>query len=190
MPSALRTLLAASVALGTLLTGAAAAQRPATHGPARPGPAPASTAPAANGPKSIGKFDDWQAATHMEGDQTVCYAFTVASKSAPSLPGRGQVVLTVTERGAARDAVAMSAGFAYAGGAEVQMSVDGTNHPFYTDKRNAFAREGKALVSAFTKSRSAQAKSPGPRNSTVTDDFSLRGFSPAYAAITKACPPK
>ena len=168
-------------AVATLaVTPPAVAQRPAAHPQARP----------ANAPRSIGKFDDWQAATHTEGDQTVCYAFTRATASAPALPGRGEVVLTVTERVTPRDAVAMSAGFAYAAGAEVQMQVDGASHPFYTDKRNAFARDGKALVAAFAKARTVQAKSPGPRNAGVTDNFSLRGFSPAYAAIIKACPPK
>jgi len=31
-------------------------------------------------------------------------------------------------------------------------------------------------------------KSPAPRNASVSDTFSLRGFSPAYAAVNKACP--
>lgn len=167
------------------LPGAAAAQRPAAHPPARP-----AAAANPNAPKSIGKFEDWQAATHVEGDQTVCYAFTRASASAPALPGRGEVVLTVTERTTPRDAVAMSAGFSYAQGAEVQVQVDGAALPFYTDKRNAFARDGRAVVVAFGKARTAAARSPGPRNQTITDTFSLRGFTTAYAAIIKACPPR
>ena len=51
---------------------------------------------AAPGPKELGKFDDWIAATHQESGQTVCYAFTRVQSSAPGLPGRGAVVLTVT----------------------------------------------------------------------------------------------
>ena len=141
-------------------------------------------------PKPIGKFDDWQAATHQEGGQQVCYAFTLASSSLPALPGRGAVVLTVTERTGGRDTVAISAGFAYAPGTEVQMGVDQTQLAFYTAGRSAFARDGKAAVAAFEKGRQAVAKSPGPRNAAVSDSFSLRGFSPAYAAISKACPAK
>jgi len=156
------------------------------HAPARPGPA----RPAAQAPKSIGKFDDWQAATHQEAGQLVCYAFTRATASAPALPGRGDVVLTVTQRTGGRDAVAISAGFAYPASAEVQVGVDASQLPFYTANRSAFARDGKAVVATFTKGRQAIAVSPGPRNAQVSDTFSLRGFSPAYAAINKACPLK
>ena len=172
--------------LAALLATSALAQSRPAHTAPRPAARPAAAAP-----RSIGKFDDWTAATHQEGGQTVCYAFTRAATSAPALPGRGDVVLTVTQRpGSARDAVAISAGFAYAANAEVAMQVEGTSLPFYTSQRSAFAREGHAVTVAFEKGRQAVAKSPGPRNATVTDTFSLHGFSAAYAAINKACPGK
>ena len=156
--------------------------RPA-HAPVHPTP----VRPAAGAPKSIGKWDDWQAATHQEGGALVCYAFTTATASAPAVSGRGNVVLTVTQRPGSRDAVAISAGFAYAGGAEVQVQVDAAQLPFYTANRNAFAKDGRAVITAFERGRQAVAKSPAPRAAAVTDTFSLRGFTPAYAAINKAC---
>ncbi len=158
-----------------------AAAHPATHEPAHS---------ASAAPKSIGKFEDWQAVTHQEGGQLVCYAFVRAAGSQPALPGRGEVVLTVTQRSSGRNAVAISAGFPYAADAEVQMGVEQAQLAFYTAGRSAFARDGRAVVAAFVKAREAVAKSPGPRSATVTDTFSLRGFSPAYAAINKACPAK
>ena len=144
--------------------------------------------PAVAGPKPIGKFEDWTAATHSESGQTVCYAFTRAQSSAPALPGRGAVVLTVTERSSGRDAVAIEAGFSYAPNATVTLQVDQTGLEFYTAGRDAFARDGKAAVAAFSKGSRAIARSPGPKE--VTDTFSLKGFEAAYAAIVKACPPK
>ncbi len=143
---------------------------------------------AAAGPKAIGKFEDWTAATHAESGKTVCYAFTRVQSSAPALPGRGAVVLTVTERPSGRDAVAIEAGFSYAPNTTVTVQVDQSGLEFYTAGRNAFARDGKAAVSAFTKGSRAIARSPGPKE--VTDTFSLKGFSAAYAAIVKACPAK
>ena len=158
-----------------------------THSPRPPAPAHASH-PAPVPPRAIGHFDDWTAATHQEAGQTVCYAFTRAASSSPSLPGRGDVVLTVTQRpGGVRDAVAISAGFAYAANAEVNVQVDGTVLPFYTAQRSAFARDGHAAVAAFERGRQAVAHSPGPRSTALTDTFNLRGFSPAFAAINKAC---
>ena len=157
----------------------AQAPKPPAHPPAA----------AANAPKKLGAFEDWTAATHRESGATVCYAFTYAAHSVPTLPGRGEVVLTVTERPTGRDDVALSAGFAYAPGATVTVQVDQAGLDFYTAQRNAFARDGKAVLAAFQKGKEAQARSPGPRNTAVVDTFSLRGFSAAYAAIAKACPP-
>jgi len=171
--------------LGTGLAVSAMAQTRPAHLPAKP-----AAKPSANAPKSIGKFEDWQAATHAEAGATVCYAFTRVQSSTPAVPGRGDVVLTVTERPSGRDAVAITAGFAYPAGAEVVVSVDKAELAFYTSARSAFARDGKAVAAAFDKGRTAVAKSPGPKAAAVNDTFSLRGFSAAYAAINKACPAK
>jgi len=158
----------------------AVAQRPSGGQPA----------PTPSGPKQIGKFEDWTTATHQEGGNTVCYAFTRAQSSSPSVQGRGQVILTVTHRQSGRDAVAIEAGFSYPANAAVTVQVDQTGLDFYTAQRNAFARDGKAAVAAFQKGSRAIARSPGPRDTQVTDTFSLKGFSGAYAAINKACPPR
>ena len=167
--------------------GAATSHHSDTAKPDAAKPAAASSA----APKAIGKFDDWEAATHAESGETICYAFTRATSSTPSVPGRGpgssDVVLTVTQRPGMRDVVAISAGFAYAPGAEVTVQTDAGSFPFYTAQRSAFARDGHAVVAAFGKSAKAVAKSPGPHGAEVTDSFSLRGFSPAYAAVNKAC---
>ena len=176
-------LLVAPALVETALVQPASAQT-AKHPPSHPAHAAAKP-----GPKLIGKFDDWQAATYQEGGQTVCYALTHASP-AGALSGRGQVVLTVTQRPTGRDAVAISAGYAYPANAAVTLQVDQASLDFYTAQRSAFARDGPAVVEAFGKGKQAVAKGPGPRSGTITDSFSLRGFEAAYAAIAKACPPK
>jgi len=153
------------------------------------GLAPQAPAQAAtNGPSPLGVFADWTAATYVQGGQTICYAFTRPTSSMPALSGRGQVLLSLTERPGARDEAALSAGFAYAKGANVSVVVGGTNLAFYTAGNAAFARDGEAAVQAFKLGYTAVAHSPSPGGRTVTDSFSLRGFSDAYVAITKACP--
>jgi Invasion associated locus B (IalB) protein len=161
-----------------------AAQKPA------PGQKPPAATPKAGGPQRLGTFDDWTAATHTEAGQMVCYAFTRAQSSAPALPGRSAVILTVTQRVSGRDAVALEAGFAYAPDAAVTLQADKATLEFYTSQRAAFARKGHDAVTAFQTAGKAIAHSPGPHEATVTDTFSLKGFSAAYAAISKACPPK
>lgn len=173
------TLAFLTALLASALVPAIAAQT--RHGSAR------STAPSSERPKPIGTFEEWTAATHEESGQTVCYAFTRAANSTPVLPGRSKPVLTVTERPAGRDAVAISAGFRYGPGAEVTVQVEQTALSFYTSGSSAFAREGGAAVATFRKGRQVIARSPGPRGQVV-DTFSLRGFNQAYDAINKACP--
>jgi hypothetical protein len=160
----------------------------ATPGPGRPPPARAKQR--TDQPRPLGRFENWTAATHLEGGQMVCYAFTRAQNSAPRLPGRGDVVLTVTERPTGRDAVALSAGYTYPPNSEVRLRVERAEQEFYTAQRSAFSRDGHAAVAAMMKSHEAVARGPGPRGIPVTDSFSLRGFEAAYSAIARACPAK
>ena len=174
-------LTALALGLGLSLSAVAAKPSKSPHKP----PAHA----AVLGPKAIGTFGDWIAATYEQAGHTVCYAFTRAQSSTPSLPHRGDVVLTVTQRPDQRDGVAIKAGFDYAPKAAVTVQVDRTGLDFYTAERNSFARDGSATIAAFHRGARAIARSPGPHGRQVTDTFSLKGFSAAYAAIVKACPP-
>lgn len=146
----------------------------------------------ADTPQPLGTFEAWTAATHHEADQLVCYAFTRVHGSSAKLAGRGDVILSVTERPSGRDAVALSAGYAYPPSAEARLQVEKASFVLYTSQRSAFARDGHAVVAALLKShaREIQTHAPAPRHMQVTDQFSLRGFAQAYAAITKACPAK
>jgi hypothetical protein len=182
----LRALLLAAYSL--LVIVPATAQQQPSASPAKKKPAAA--APKAVAPKRIDTFEDWIAATHQEAGQPVCYAFTRAQSSIPPLPARGEVVLTVTQRASGRDSVAIEAGFPFAPNATVSVQADQAGLDFYTHQRAAFARDGHAAVAAFQRATRAIARSPGPHDTTLTDTFSLKGFSAAYAAIGKACPPR
>lgn len=172
-----------------ILLSAATALVPPAHAQTVKPPAKAAKAKPAS-PKAIGRFEDWTAATNKEAGQTVCYAFTRVQSSSEAISGRGDVVLTVTERTGGRDAVAISAGFAYVQNASVAVAVDGqAPEEFYTAQRSAFARDGHALVQLFLKAKQLVATSPTPKGGQVVDTFSLKGFNASYAAIVKACPP-
>ena len=139
-------------------------------------------------PKLIGQFDDWIAVELDEDGQRVCYTFTRVQTSSPTIANRGPVVMTITHRPSARNAVAVDAGFPFAAGAFVTVQADQTSAEFYTSQRAAFARDGAAAVAALQTAGRAIARSPGPRGEVVTDSFSLKGFPAAYAAIGTACP--
>jgi invasion protein IalB len=137
-------------------------------------------------PRQLGTFRDWTAVTYQENGQKICYAFTRATKAEPARQG---VVLTVTHRPGGRDAVALTAGYAYPRNAEVTMAVGQTNLPFYTGGNSAFARDGAAVVAAMRGGNRAVIRGPaaGGRGN-ANDQFSLAGFSAAYDAISRECP--
>lgn len=186
---------AMALILFVLATAVATQARAQTHPPVKhPAPAPAHPAarPAASAaPSAIGTFGDWTAARMEQSDAPACYAFVRASP-AGKLAGRGDVVLSVTERPSGRDSVAISAGYVYPAGATVGMKVDKTTSlDFYTAQRSAFARDGHSAVVAFERGSEAVATGPGPlHGSSVSDSFSLHGFTAAYDAIVKGCPAK
>ncbi len=143
--------------------------------------APAAQAQQAR-PQKLGEFQSWIAASFAEGGQKVCYAFARASRQG--------VMLTVTHRPGRRDTVTVSAGYAYPRNAEATATVGGTDLPFYTAGSTAAARDGAAAIRAFRSGREAVLKGPGANGrGTVSDTFSLAGFSAAYDAISKECPP-
>lgn len=156
-----------------------------------PAAPPAAAQPRVWSPVLIGHFGDWSAATHQEAGQTICYAYSFAKTSKPALVGRGRVVLTVTRRPnarpAARDAVAITLGYAVLPHAGASVRAGGKKLGFYLEGRSAFAPHGAEAVAAFSAGREAVGQFPGPRGLTLTDSFSLTGFSAAYKAMAERC---
>ena len=141
-------------------------------------------------PKELGKYRDWTAAIYVQSGNRVCYAFTRAKSSRPSLPDRGPVILTLTQRPSSGMSVAMEIGFTYPSNARVTVDVaegSSTSIPPGTTPSPATAgRPWRHSSAAVTPSRT-----PPPRTaSDVADTFSLLGFTAAHDAILKACPGK
>jgi len=140
-----------------------------------------------SGTRTIAKFGDWRVAAHGQGASLVCYAYTRASKSAV-LPGRGEVALTVTERPALRDSVAISAGFLLTTRGDVKLQVGNGTTLFYPGGRLVFARQGPAAIAMLGGGTSAELTLPSPKDGDLQDTFSLNGFTAALDAARKACP--
>ncbi|MBS7810005.1 invasion associated locus B family protein [Roseococcus pinisoli] len=148
------------------------------------------SAPTAARPAQLGSFQAWTAATHVEGNAKVCYAFTRA-RTIEGVPGRerNNVMLVVTHRAGSRDQVAFRVGYAFPRNAEAKLFVGATELPFYTSGDTAFARDGRAVVAALRGGREALGRGPGPNGrGQATDTFGLNGFTAAYDAISRECP--
>ena len=150
---------------------------------------PAAAQPHGFPPQAIGKFGQWVAAIHPEPGGTTCFAFTRAEAGGQRMPGRGDVVLSVTRRPRSHDVVAISAGMALAGHEDAQLQAGTTLMLFYIAGRSAFARDNAAVLATFAHESSVAARLVGgPHGAVATDHFSLAGFSSALAAVQKACP--
>ena len=140
------------------------------------------------GAKSLGKFGEWQAATRGDTEAATCFVFTRAEASAQRIPGRSDVVLSVTRRPRSHDVAAVAAGFMLSGHEDAPLQAGSTKMLFYIAGRSAFARDNASAIAAFGHESSITAKLAGPRGIVAMDRFSLKGFATAYAAMTKACP--
>jgi hypothetical protein len=136
-------------------------------------------------PKPLGVFQKWTSASYGSGSSKACYAFTLApvpkgSKATPAM-------LTVTERPGNPTEISLSQGVTYAKDAKAQVMVGTQKLTFFTKDNIAYALHSKATTAAFSGGSDAVATSPAPDGKTVTDTFSLKGYSDAYKAIDKAC---
>jgi invasion protein IalB len=147
-------------------------------------------------PKSLGTFDSWIAIELPEKSSKVCYMVARPSKSQPDGAKRGDILLTITHRPAAkqRDEVSFQSGYPYKPGAPVTVEVEKKKFEMFTrpetDPEGAWSRDtamDKALVEAMRGGNTAVVKGFSSRGTETADSFSLAGFSKAYAEIGKAC---
>ena len=144
---------------------------------------------AAQQPKPLGVFQKWTAASYGSGSNLACYAFSLApvpkgSKATPAM-------LTITERPGNPTEISLSQGVTYAKDAKAYVMVGSQKLEFFTKDNMAYALHSKATTAAFAGGSNAIATSPAPdgkpNGKTVSDTFSLSGYSDAYKAIDKAC---
>jgi invasion protein IalB len=147
-------------------------------------------------PKSLGTFDSWIAIELPEKANKVCYMVARPAKSQPDGAKRGDILLTITHRPAAkqRDEVSFQSGYPYKAGTPVTVEVEKKKFEMFTrpetDPEGAWARDAamdKALVEAMRGGNTAVVKGVSARGTETADSFSLAGFSKAYAEIGKAC---
>ena len=183
-----------------VLMCAAAASPAAAQAPKKAAPAPAPAAKTAPQtlpvPKQLGSFESWTSVELAQASSKICYVFARPSASDPKAIKRGEVMLTVTHRPAAKrfDEVSFQAGYPYKSGAPVAVEIDGKKFEFFTrtdvDPEAAWAKDDaadKAVVAAMKNGKTLKVRGISARNTQTTDTLNLAGFVKAYAEIGKAC---
>ena len=184
------TVITLLLALVALPAGAQAPRPPAKSPPPPSAPSPV-------GPKSLGVFQGWTAAEITPKDGKVCYAVARPAKSDGKYAKRGEVLLVVTHRPAAKsqDVVTFQAGYPLKEGTKISLAVDAKKtfelvaRPD-VDPESAWAADDKtdkAITAALKSGKSVTVRGASARNTETTDTFALAGFNQAYGAIGKAC---
>ena len=188
--------LVAAVGVAVALTGPVAAQKPKAPAHTKTAATKSPSAESLPAPKELGKFDAWTAVELAQPSNKICYMFARPASSEPKSLKRGNIMLTVTHRPAAkrRDEVSFQAGYDYKKGEDVAVDIDGKKFQFFTrpdvDRDAAWAQDpaaDKAIVAAMRNGKSLKVQGASAKNAKTTDTFSLSGFSKAYAEIGKAC---
>ena len=141
----------------------------------------------------IDNFDDWSAFADQESGKPLCYMASLPKKAEGDYAKRGDAYVMVTHRPAEKTIgeVSVRAGYTYKEGSEVEARVD-SGQPFklFTDGGFAWARDAdtdRALVGAMKAGSTMIVTGTSSRGTLTTDTYSLKGFTAAYAAISKGC---
>ncbi len=154
------------------------------------------------GAQHIGKFGAWEAASFTDKGNKVCYMATPPASTASTKPVHGReknVLLFITHWPADNDrnAVTVSAGYAYKSGTRAVIAINGREYSLTTGGGATGADPDMAwmddnaqedeLVKDIRIGQSLTVKGTSKRGTIITDTYDLRGASDAYAAISKAC---
>jgi hypothetical protein len=153
---------------------------------------PVLPAMAQEAPRPIGTFERWTAYSYAEKGSPVCYAAAKPATSRGAPDKRGETFLLVTHRPNQKtlDVVSFVAGYAFKKGESAELTVGKDKFKLFTDAERAWAPDDKvdqAIAQAMVKSGELVLRGTPAKGQAVTDTFSLKGFTRAYDAISKAC---
>ncbi|MCG8510396.1 MAG: invasion associated locus B family protein [Rhodospirillales bacterium] len=141
----------------------------------------------------IDGFNDWYAFSDIENGKTVCYMASLPQKSEGKYTQRGDTYILITHRPAEKTIgeISVRAGYTYKKGSETEARID-SNRPIklLTNGGFSWARDVKtdrAMVAAMKAGGTLIVKGISSRGTLTTDTYSLKGFTAAYNAISKAC---
>jgi len=157
-----------------------------------------STEAAAQSAQNIGVFRDWNAFASTEPGDKVCFIASqpTESKYSQSISGRDPAFFQVTSvpNQGIRNEASTVVGFTLLTTADVTIDIDGTKFRMFLDASQpdtawSVPEQEAALIEAMMKgSRMTVVSTSSPRNTVVTDNYSLSGVTAALNKVTEECP--
>lgn len=143
--------------------------------------------------KTLLDSGDWQAIQEMENGKPVCVMSAEPQKSVGKYTRRGTVLAIISHRPNENriGEVGFQAGYTFKKGSEATAVIDGNKtFKLFTQDGHAWAYDAKAdkeLVSAMRAGHELVVKGTSSRGTLTTDTYSLKGFTAAWKAISRAC---
>jgi len=144
----------------------------------------------------IGRFGDWTAYEDGSGANKICYMGSSPQKSQGNYTRRGSIFFLVSHRPGdkVRGEVALETGYPFKKGSDATAVIDGkTTFKLFTQGESAWnsgAGADRKMVAAMKKGGRMVVKGRSQRGTLTTDTYSLKGFTAAFDAISRACPAK
>jgi hypothetical protein len=168
----------------------AAAAAGAAAGAAAARPVQAATGP--GGASLLTSYGDWGVYTAQAGRSKICYALSQPKDRLPKNVNRDPAYLFVSFRPAenVKNEVALVLGFSAKENGPAEAAIGNASYALITKATNAWlknpAEEGQAIAT-MAKSGTVTVKTQSTRGSSLTDRYSLNGFSKALEHARKEC---
>ena len=147
----------------------------------------------AEAPQKIGDYDDWSAFSYKEGKNIVCYMASSPQKSEGKYTRRGEAYMVITHRPADKtfDVVNFVAGYTYKNDAPIVAKIGKySTDDFFADNDKAWTMSpevDKKLVEEMKKGERLILDGTSTKGTATKDQYSLKGFTAAYRAISAKC---
>jgi invasion protein IalB len=149
-------------------------------------------------PQNVGVFRDWNAFTGSDASGKVCFIASQPTDSqySQTVSGRDPAFFQITSAPAngVRNEASTIVGFTILTSAEVVVDIDGTKFrmfldPSHPDTAWSVPEQEAQLVEAMRKgSRMSVTATSSPRQTVVTDTYSLSGVTAALQKLGEECP--
>ena len=140
----------------------------------------------------VGTFGNWHVQTYVEGGSKVCLMWSQPEKSKGKYKRRGDIYAYVTQRPAAKrlNEISISIGYKFKKGSALSVLIGKSKHTMLTDGDTAWNRkplDDAKMVKAMRAGAKMTLRGTSSRGTKTTDEFSLKGFTKAYAAMNQKC---
>jgi invasion protein IalB len=146
----------------------------------------------AKGSGLIDVYGDWSAFSIKQDRTNVCFLGSEATESEGKYSKRGDVLFMVTHRPAQKEfsIINFQTGYTFKPGMDAVITIGDHNFSLFTQGSDGWAKDSetdKSIVKSMIRGSQMVIKGTSSRGTQTTDTFSLKGFTAAYKAASKAC---